>query len=98
MRKSNDHGSQFVGFYVFPHGSIIIDPEHMDYSGQPAFTKGISQQKAVNLNDAMEKAADALIRTDPDIILFSTPHGLSLEDSPVIVSPFKVSISKKTQY
>lgn len=95
LEKSSEHVNQFVGFYVFPHGSIILDPVHMDYSRQPAFTKGISKQKAIHLHEAMRKAADSLIKSDPDLIIFSTPHGFSLEDVPVIVSPVGVSVPKK---
>lgn len=92
--KSSENANQFVGFYVFPHGSITLDPEHMDYSSEPAFTKGSSKRGAINLHKAMKKAADSLIMSDPDLIIFSTPHGLHLEDVPLIVSTLNVSIPK----
>ncbi|ODM92430.1 hypothetical protein Ocin01_14254 [Orchesella cincta] len=85
LPKRTDLRNTFVGFYVFPHGGITLDPAGMDYSEEPAFSKD-SQQKSIQLHDAMQQAADELIKSKPDLIIFSTPHGFHLMDNHVILS------------
>jgi len=57
----------------------------MDYSQEPAFTEG-SQEKSIKLHDAMQQAAEDLMQSKPDLIIFSTPHGFHLTDNNVILS------------
>ncbi|CAL8080857.1 unnamed protein product [Orchesella dallaii] len=85
LEKNADLRNPFVGFYVFPHGGVTLDPASMNYSSEPAFKKG-SQEKSIQLHDAMQQAADDLMKSKPDRIIFSTPHGFHLTDNHVIVS------------
>lgn len=78
--------NNFVGFYVFPHGGITLDPRHMDYSNQPAFTQANSQESAVRLHDAMKKNALHLMQQNPDVIIFTTAHGFNIQDNPLLLN------------
>lgn len=84
--KNPSYRNPFVGFFVLPHGGITLDPEDRDYSGQAAFHGEVSKKKSVELHNAMREAAKSLVKLKPDLIIFSTPHGYSLNDNAVIVS------------
>lgn len=92
LEPSSEYANPFVGFYVFPHGGITLDPIGMDYSSQPGFNKPDSKKRAIILHKAMKKSVDALILSNPDLIIFSTPHGFSLLDNLLIFSTLNVSI------
>ncbi|CAL8102091.1 unnamed protein product [Orchesella dallaii] len=90
MNTNAEWQNPFVGFYVFPHGGITLDPQGSDYSNEPAWHEG-SQEKSVELHNAMQQAAEALVELRPDLIIFSTPHGFRLADNVAILYNTKVS-------
>ncbi|ODN01829.1 hypothetical protein Ocin01_04844 [Orchesella cincta] len=85
-----DTQNPFVGFYVFPHGGITLDPQGSDYSNEPAWQES-SQEKCVELHNAMRQAAEALVQSQPDLIIFSTPHGFRLADNVQLLYNTKVA-------
>ncbi|KAJ6636478.1 Protein TTE1956 [Pseudolycoriella hygida] len=77
-----------VGGFVFPHGAITLDPNTRDFNVVPA-VKPTSKQDSINLHSAMAKNAESLVNLRPDLIIFSTPHGLRLKNSFLFLSNLK---------
>lgn len=59
-----------VGMCVFPHGSMVLDPS------MKSLPHGASE-----LHFGCKEAANEIASWDPDVIILSTPHGLSLTKS-----------------
>jgi aromatic ring-opening dioxygenase LigB subunit len=59
-----------VGCAIFPHGCMTLDPSR---SGLP--------DKARLLHDASVKCAKEIRELNPDLIVLSTPHGVTLSKS-----------------
>ena len=56
-----------VGAFIFPHGSMILDPRK----------KGISK-RAINLHNEMKKIGKIINQLSPEIIFLTTPHSIAL--------------------
>jgi len=55
------------GVFIFPHGSLILDP-----------TKKGVDESAKKLNDKMIEIARKIKKSSPDLCILITPHGISL--------------------
>ncbi|XP_035703578.1 protein TTE1956-like [Folsomia candida] len=69
----------FVGFFVFPHGGITLNPKTHDFSEEGGTHDG-TREEAIRLHEAMRSAAKVLMETKPDVVILSTPHGYYLEE------------------
>jgi len=69
---------ELVGAFVFPHGAITLDPDTRDFSNVPA-NLPTSKEECIKLHAGMKLAAETLIASKPDVIIMSTPHGLTLQ-------------------
>jgi aromatic ring-opening dioxygenase LigB subunit len=58
-----------VGAFILPHGSMVLEP-----------AKSKQQEEVVGLYNGMKKAALAIEELQPDIIFFTSPHGLATTD------------------
>jgi hypothetical protein len=84
-----------VGGFVFPHGTITLDPETRDLSGQPAYLP-TTKENCIKLHEAMKSQAEILVRTNPDLIIYTTPHGLKLKEHFLFVKNAIVRIRIKS--
>ncbi|RWS12913.1 hypothetical protein B4U79_17352 [Dinothrombium tinctorium] len=69
-----------VGEFVFPHGTTPLDPQVRDFANVPA-ARPTTKEECIKLHKAMRQTAVALIETQPELIVFSTPHGIKIENS-----------------
>ncbi|MFX1253263.1 MAG: hypothetical protein ACFFCZ_16765 [Promethearchaeota archaeon] len=56
-----------IGAFILPHGSIILDP-----------SKDAVPVQAKELHDAMQDTVRMIEKLQPDLVFFSTPHGIAL--------------------
>ena len=66
--KSLSRGA-LVGAFILPHGALILDPDP------------IKEPESYKLHNGMKKCAKQIKALEPDIILLTTPHGISLTNS-----------------
>jgi len=81
---------EIVGAFIFPHGTITLDPETRDFSGTPALLP-TSKDECIKLHYGMKMAAEKLVSLKPDIVIFSTPHGITVQKEFLFIANTKVS-------
>jgi aromatic ring-opening dioxygenase LigB subunit len=65
----------YIGSLILPHGAITLDPTNCN----PKLTKQ-ENTSCEQLNQSIQLASKKLKEMNPDIIILSTPHGISLEN------------------
>ncbi|GAU94048.1 hypothetical protein RvY_05892 [Ramazzottius varieornatus] len=63
--------AEVVAAFVVPHGGVALDPSHTN------FTNSTDQQLADALHENLMNLSQDVADQNPDIIFFSTPHGIS---------------------
>ncbi|CAL1532992.1 unnamed protein product, partial [Lymnaea stagnalis] len=63
--------AKVVASYVLPHGGIALDPTHFNS------TNATAKQQAWEIHKACELVGVEITMLKPDVVLLSTPHGIS---------------------
>jgi aromatic ring-opening dioxygenase LigB subunit len=69
-----------LGSFILPHGALVLDPHHDLNLRSKDGVDDRPLQNATELHNACTNAAQRIADLDPDLIILTTPHGISLEE------------------